>query len=415
SSLDWAVAAAVEKSGPVHINIMFREPLAPKPTPFSFPTSPAFSRWQQDRNPFTVYTRPPDTGRETARQILPLLQNASHPLLIIGRRPPYHDWKAVADLITALQWPTHIDVLHPLRFAELDAPLVDERRLLAERPPIDCALHLGGPVLSKQLHTALEANPPQCFVHIDEFPRRTDPGHWVTHRFNAAPETVARALAEQLPRRSSLGKTVEWNKEWFSAELCEPAAAFWISRLLPDEHGLFLGNSMPVRDMHWFAARGRKPRPVGGNRGVSGIDGTVAAAVGFARGLAAPTTLLIGDLALLHDLNSLLLAARSPSPMTIVVVNNNGGGIFAFLPIADYAEYNDYFQTPHGLRFKKTAELFGLDYEQPQSVEAFKAAFQRALTSGRSTLIEVVSDPRENLQAHRKIEEAIRQSRGNNS
>ncbi|MDZ7371297.1 MAG: thiamine pyrophosphate-dependent enzyme, partial [candidate division KSB1 bacterium] len=272
-----------------------------------------------------------------------------------------------------------------------------------------------GPFLSKRLQTMLEANPPRCFIHIDEFLRRTDPGHWVTHRFTAAPETVARALAEQLPRHSWVGKSQGLDEALFLDALDEPSTAFWISRLLPERHGLFLGNSMPVRDMHWFACRSKKPRAVGCNRGVSGIDGTVAAAVGFARGLAAPTTLLIGDLALLHDLNSLLLAARSPLPLTIVVLNNNGGGIFAFLPIADYAEYADYFQTPHGLQFRQAAALFGLDYEQPKSVDEFKAAFQRALTSGRSTLIEVISGSRENLQAHRRIEKAIRQSIENHS
>ncbi|MDZ7372191.1 MAG: 2-succinyl-5-enolpyruvyl-6-hydroxy-3-cyclohexene-1-carboxylic-acid synthase, partial [candidate division KSB1 bacterium] len=184
SSLDWAIAAAVEKSGPVHINLMFREPLAPTLKPFSFSPSPAFSRWQQNREPFTVYVRPHVDGQETALQILPLLKNASHPLLIVGRRSPCHDWSAMADLISALQWPTHIDVLHPLRFAFLEAPLLDEHRLPAELH-VDCVLHLGGPFLSKRLQTMLEANPPRCFIHIDEFLRRTDPGHWVTHRFTA--------------------------------------------------------------------------------------------------------------------------------------------------------------------------------------------------------------------------------------
>src|SRR5690606_32470191 len=114
--------------------------------------------------------------------------------------------------------------------------------------------------------------------------------------------------------------------------LSEPLAARLVAGHLPQGHGLFLASSMPVRDMDAFAAPGGGRAPVASNRGASGIDGTISAAAGYARGLGAPVTLVAGDLALLHDLNA--LALLRDLPVVVVAINNHGGGIFSFLPIA---------------------------------------------------------------------------------
>ena len=138
-----------------------------------------------------------------------------------------------------------------------------------------------------------------------------------------------------------------------------------VSRNVPQDHGLVVASSMPVRDLDTYAAAGGAPVPVAANRGASGIDGTVATAAGFARGLERPVTLLIGDLALLHDLNS--LAMLRDVPVVVVVLNNDGGGIFSFLPVAEHKEFFEpYFGTPQGVGFGPAAEMFGLDYEQPR-------------------------------------------------
>ena len=115
-----------------------------------------------------------------------------------------------------------------------------------------------------------------------------------------------------------------------------------------DVSGLVVTASMPVRDLNMFARPRNEKLSVLSNRGASGIDGNVATAVGFARGLDQPTTLLIGDLALLHDLNSLALVASAPQPLILVVINNDGGGIFHFLPIAEKTDlFEPAFGTPH--------------------------------------------------------------------
>jgi 2-succinyl-5-enolpyruvyl-6-hydroxy-3-cyclohexene-1-carboxylate synthase len=168
---------------------------------------------------------------------------------------------------------------------------------------------------------------------------------------------------------------------------------------------------MPIRDMDAFGIWPEdEHRRVGANRGASGIDGLVASAFGFSIGSEVPTTAFIGDLSLLHDLNSLALIAKAETPVVLVVVNNDGGGIFHFLPVAEQTEHFEaFFATPHGIRMQPAAELFGLDFYGPRSMESFESAYQDAQAKARSALIEVTTDRRDNLTFHRRIEAAVRE------
>ena len=174
-----------------------------------------------------------------------------------------------------------------------------------------------------------------------------------------------------------------------SGEPNEPFVARGVSRNVPHDHGLVVASSMPVRDLDTYAAAGGAPVPVAANRGASGIDGTVATAAGFARGLERPVTLLIGDLALLHDLNS--LAMLRDVHVVVVVLNNDGGGIFSFLPVARHEEFFEpYFGTPQGVGFEPAAKMFGLDYEHPGTIGGFRRGLRlcvrpRLLDPDRST------------------------------
>jgi 2-succinyl-5-enolpyruvyl-6-hydroxy-3-cyclohexene-1-carboxylate synthase len=163
---------------------------------------------------------------------------------------------------------------------------------------------------------------------------------------------------------------------------------------------------MPVRDLDTYAAADGAPVPVAANRGASGIDGTVATAAGFARGLERPVTLLIGDLALLHDLNS--LAMLRDVQVVVVVLNNDGGGIFSFLPVASQRQFFEpYFGTPQGVNFGSAAEMFGLHYERPETTERFVESYREACARGSSTLIEVRTDREENVALHRRVLEEV--------
>ncbi len=166
---------------------------------------------------------------------------------------------------------------------------------------------------------------------------------------------------------------------------------------------------MPVRDVETFvSARDDAPRVLS-NRGANGIDGTVSTAFGTAAAAPhGPAVLLTGDVALAHDVGGLLAATRLGLKLTIVVIDNDGGGIFAFLPVSgEGADYVEHVATPHGLDSARIAELYGLAHERPTDPDGFRAALDRALAADRTTIVSVRTDRDANVALHRQVWEAV--------
>ena len=173
---------------------------------------------------------------------------------------------------------------------------------------------------------------------------------------------------------------------------------------------------MPIRDLDMYAFTIHAPRAtrhaprIGSNRGTSGIEGAIAAATGFAVGLQAPVTAIVGDLSSLHDLNSFALLQRNVQPVIVVIINNDGGGIFSFLPIAKFTEiFDTYFGTPHGVNFSHAAAMFGLDYYHPHTADELIRDYHQALAKNCSAVIEVTTDRSDNLQVHQALDAEIQQ------
>jgi 2-succinyl-5-enolpyruvyl-6-hydroxy-3-cyclohexene-1-carboxylate synthase len=163
---------------------------------------------------------------------------------------------------------------------------------------------------------------------------------------------------------------------------------------------------MPVRDLDAFMPARSDELRVLCNRGANGIDGVLSSALGAAVAGAGPVVLLIGDIALLHDIGALLTARRHRIDLTIVLLNNDGGAIFSYLPIADGREreaFDDYFRLPHGLSFAAAADFYGLDYERIGSAEALRRALQRCSAGGGTHLLELPIDPAGNLRHFREL------------
>jgi 2-succinyl-5-enolpyruvyl-6-hydroxy-3-cyclohexene-1-carboxylate synthase len=191
--------------------------------------------------------------------------------------------------------------------------------------------------------------------------------------------------------------------------LGEPRVARELTALLPHDATLFVASSMPVRDVETFMAVRADPPRVLAHRGANGIDGTVSAAFGAAGAGDGPVALLIGDVALAHDLGGLLAAKRLGLALTIVLVDNDGGGIFEFLPVAAATDaFEEHVATPTGLDAERVAELFGLDYSAPADPGAFAAAVTAALASARTTLIHVRTHRKANVTEHRAVWDAVR-------
>ena len=192
------------------------------------------------------------------------------------------------------------------------------------------------------------------------------------------------------------------------AEATEPAAAIDLANLLSDDGVLVVSSSMPVRDLESFAPA-RPGLQVVANRGASGIDGVTSTAVGAAL-TGAPTALLIGDVAFLHDTNALLgLTARRVN-LVIVVLDNDGGGIFSFLPqheLVPHEEFELLFGTPHGVDLLALAAAHGIPGERVSSRAGMRAAVAGALTRGGPRLVVVETDREANRALHAELSDRV--------
>jgi 2-succinyl-5-enolpyruvyl-6-hydroxy-3-cyclohexene-1-carboxylate synthase len=411
-----AYRASRSPHGPVHLNLMFREPFLPEDV-LAGP-----SPWAEGDEPYTRYAATKPAVDEMEIQALwQTLRQAKRGLVVAGRLASRKQGEAALWLADALDWPLLPDIGSQVRLgadsenlaAYYDALLAGES--FAEDHTPEAVVHLGGRALSKRLERFLGRSRPDPYVVVRENPFRLDPAHRVTHSIEADVVDFCAAMV-RVATKDPPDEDAFWMTGWRGAsekvghnlddissrELNEPFVARSVSRNVPQDHGLIVASSMPVRDLDTYATTEGAPVPVAANRGASGIDGTVATAAGFARGLGGPVTLLVGDLALLHDLNSLAMLRHVP--VVVVVLNNDGGGIFSFLPVAKHKEFFEpYFGTPQGVGFGPAAEMFGLQYERPGTMEEFVESYRKACNRGSSTLIEVRTDREENVRLHGEL------------
>jgi 2-succinyl-5-enolpyruvyl-6-hydroxy-3-cyclohexene-1-carboxylate synthase len=236
----------------------------------------------------------------------------------------------------------------------------------------------------------------------------------------------ASALAEL--SRAPVAADEDWLAQWRSADeraaeailgalgeepLSEPAIAAELGVLLPDVATLFVASSMPVREIETTWPIRPDPPRVLCNRGANGIDGSVSSAFGAAASESGPVVLLAGDVALAHDVGGLLAARRHRLKVTIVLLDNGGGGIFDFLPVASAKMalegdvYTQHIATPTGLDFAAAAALYGLVHERVEDLPGFRAALERALARELSGIIEVRTDRQANVRLHERVWDAV--------
>ena len=413
--------------GVVHLNCMFREPFGSTDAPVEIPAS--LSRWNESRSPYTRYagklTIPTSDEIES---LIEIIQSTTKGILVVGQLKSIGDIKAVVELALRLNWAVFADIQSGLRLRRDFPNLIHyfDRLLLTdisvELEQIDTIVQLGTRIVSSQWLKWIEKYPPQNYIVVVNDGDRHDPSHLVSLRIESdiaylcqqLPDLPAAELVQKL-RSASDRISVTAAKFLKTSQLTEPLIARTISELIPSQHGLWVSNSMPIRDLDMFgvgamgASEALSPR-IGANRGTSGIEGAIASATGFAAGLQAPVTAIVGDLSSLHDLNSLALLQRSIQPVIVVIINNDGGGIFSFLPIAKSTEiFDTYFGTPHGVNFSHAAAMFELDYYHPQTADELMRDYHQALVARRSAIIEVTTDRSENLQLHQALNLNIQQ------
>ncbi|MEH1966987.1 2-succinyl-5-enolpyruvyl-6-hydroxy-3-cyclohexene-1-carboxylic-acid synthase [Nostoc sp.] len=374
----WERAQTPTK-GPVHLNIPFRDPLAPVPDgidlsylQLQFQPEDFFAgignttQFPIPHSPFPI----PQEWKECDRGII--IAGVAQP------QQPQEYCRAIAQLSQTLKWPVLAEGLSPVRnYAELNPYLISTYDLilrnqqLAKQLAPEMVIQVGEMPTSKELRTWIDATQPRRWV-IDNSDQNLDPLHGRTTHLRISVEDIK---AEEM----NLSFSSDYLQQWCDAEakvrlvvdqtmrkideVIESKAAWLISQILPPGTPLFIANSMPVRDVEYFW----KPNNLGVrshfNRGANGIDGTLSTALGIAHRQQS-SVMLTGDLALLHDTNGFLIRNKFAGHLTIVLINNNGGGIFEMLPIAKFdPPFEEFFGTPQDIDFAQLCATYNVQHE----------------------------------------------------
>ncbi len=393
----WERAQTPTK-GPVHLNIPFRDPLAPVPdgTDLSYLRSQFhpedFFAGITSNTPFPIPHSPfpiPQQWKECDRGII--IAGVAQP------QQPEEYCRAIAQLSQTLKWPVLAEGLSPVRnYAELNPYLISTYDLilrnqqLAKQLAPEMVIQVGEMPTSKELRTWIDATQPRRWV-IDKSDQNLDPLHGRTTHLRISIEDIK-------VEEENLSFSSDYGKQWCDAEskvrlvvdqtmgkideIIESKAAWLISQILPPGTPLFIANSMPVRDVEYFW----KPNNLGVrshfNRGANGIDGTLSTALGIAHRQQS-SVMLTGDLALLHDTNGFLIRNKFVGHLTIVLINNNGGGIFEMLAIAKFEPpFEEFFGTPQDIDFAQLCATYNVQHELITSWQQLQQKLNQLSTKG---------------------------------
>ena len=419
------VAARGAPAGPVHVNFPLERPLEPIEGHQDF----------LDKNPLAgagrsggdAFVRVDSGRRQASSEALDALLGALHtPRGVIVAGPssnPVKSGEAVLRLAGATGFPLLADPLSGARFAPSSgAHVVAGYDLLLRDPDVHAALapslvlRVGSSPTSTALLAWLLRNHGVRHIVIDGGGRWKDHGATATDYVCADAADTLAALAE----RAGASAGDEWRKLWLSAESAvrvalqsargephEGDVLATVSAAVPEGANLFVSSSMPIRDLDAFGVPRDETVRVFGNRGASGIDGIASTAFGVAAATGRPTVCVIGDVALFHDLNGLLWSREPDAPVVFVLIDNDGGGIFHTLPIAEHEPaFTKYFATPHGLDFRHVAEMHDIAFSD-REIDGLGTALTGALESGRTCILRIRTDRKTNARRHGEVSDAV--------
>ncbi len=431
--------------GPVHLNLAFAEPLlGSAEVGGTVPTHPRVDAASSDADA---------AGTDSTRELEPVanLIDGRRGVILAGARTASDPTEAagVLRLAGVLGWPVFADAQSGVRVpgpnvvTTFDLLLRDQQFADEHRPEV--AIRFGGLLTSKTtyqwlgveglgvegfgnegLGTKGPGKPCVEQIGMDRFGRCPDPEHVLTMSLRCDPATAATQLIEMVSGTGDAGWMSSWSRAEFAAraaiegalmghgEVGEPGLAMDVMRLVPPGGDLVVSSSMPVRDIEWFA-RARSDVRVYSNRGANGIDGVTSTALGVATSSGRPTVLLTGDVAFLHDSAALTALVRRAVDLVVVVVHNDGGGIFSFLPqaaVLSDSEFETLFGTPHGTDVAALAAAHGLPTEQVWTRAGATAALSAALHQGGPRVVVARSTRENNVVVHERLYAAVSEALG---
>lgn len=413
-SLDFlgsTVGLALHKSrkGPVHLNCQFREPFF---EPLEIDGS-KYSSWQEQRKPHSVFFASKKVLSQKTQ-----LDPSKRGIIICGKETTPEEFESIKKLAHKLRWPILPDILSTGRFGH-SSPVIPYFDLIFKNHPeleIESVLHFKDNYLSKPLLLHLDKQNLSSYTVVSDLEKRINPNHSKTDYYTCSIESFCKEVeVTQPPIKNSwlnfwedLNSSIEIYLNAKSTELASITEPFFMRSLLEQSNSqdlFFIASSRPIRDALSFGSA--HPLKIYSNRGVSGIDGNLATAFGLSQAHDQPISVVIGDTACLYDLNSLAMAHELQHSPTIWVVNNAGGGIFSFLPIAkDKKIMKRYFQAEHAYTFEKIAKQFDLEYFQPQTKqELFDIQKTKKI---KPTLIEIRTEIEENVSLHKKMDQELK-------
>jgi len=412
-------------AGPIHLNIPFRDPLAPVP---DGSYSEFLVSQVHPEDFFAGITQNLELKTQNIKSFHPSSftlhpseewQQHERGIIIAGLAQPQQPREycgAIAHIAKTLRFPVLAEGLSPVRnYADLNPYLISTYDLilrnqqLAQKLTPEIVIQVGELPTSKELRAWLDASKSKRWV-IDPCDHNLDPLHGKTTHLRVSIEQLAQIYiaepnsptsylqlwcAAEAKVRSAVDRTMKTMNQLF-----EGKAAWLLSETLPPGTPIFIANSMPVRDVEFFWKPSNSSLQPFFNRGANGIDGTLSTALGIAYRNQS-SVMLTGDLALLHDTNGFLLKNKFEGHLTIVLINNNGGGIFEMLPISKFEPpFEEFFATPQDINFAQLCTTYNVEYELMTSWEELQQRLNPLPTKGIRVL---------ELQTNRKVDAKWRQ------
>jgi 2-succinyl-5-enolpyruvyl-6-hydroxy-3-cyclohexene-1-carboxylate synthase len=421
-------------AGPVHLNMPFREPLVPTPDRSLLPLpqrDPAAWEGRPENAPYVrvTETRGGAVYDSLVERLHTLINTHERGLIIAGSSDDPELPALLALLGQQSGYPILADPLSQLRSAQAeDACVLSSYDAFlridsfVERAEPQLVLRFGAVPTSKPLLLYLKRYSACPQIVIDGNAGWEEPTQLASEMIHADPAPLCRSLLASLS--ATRGQNEEWTATWKRTEaitrqqlqttiqdfapLFEGRVFTELAESVPDGTTLYVGNSMPVRDADTFFWPDRRGVRIMGNRGANGIDGVVSSALGASAVSDGPTVLVIGDLSFYHDLNGLLAARLHGLDLTIVLINNDGGGIFSFLPQASYPEhFEQLFGTPTGLDFAPVVQMYDGTFQRISQWYDFRVAIDASIANGGLHVIEVPTERVSNVQMHRQLWQAV--------